>query len=162
MVSALRHLQHLLRATTGNPINKPMLVTDPARPPACQIPSKRLRLPRTLERMPATFLNQRVDLIAQLGVMLLPKTIVVPCRRPERNVHGKDTPSSPASNPRTASSSRSAFLGDRSRYSVSSIDAHSLAETSTAPSPRWRVIANGARSATTLSIIDFRFSRASE
>jgi hypothetical protein len=86
--------------------------------------------------------------------MMVPIPIVVPGRRPEDDLHGRISSCSsplPASSPRTASSRRSALRGELSRCMVSSIEAHSDSEISTAPSPRWRAIAIGARPETTLS-----------
>jgi hypothetical protein len=126
MMPALRHLQRLLLAAPRHPVHHAMLLVDPARPPAWQIAAQRLGLARSLERVPAAFLDQAVRSVAQPGVMLLPMAIILPRRRPERHFHGKGALSSPASKQRTASSGRLAFFGERNRYDAPSIVAHSL------------------------------------
>jgi len=59
-----------------------MLVADPARPPARQVAAERLGLAGALERVAATFLDQRVELAGQLRVMLLPTAVIVTRPRP--------------------------------------------------------------------------------
>ena len=116
MIPALRDLQRLRIAASRHAVHESVLMADPARPPARQIATERFGFAGALERMASAFLNQRVQLVDQFRVMILPVTIVLPSRRPEGYVHGKGTASaSSASNPRTASSNRSAFLGDRNR-----------------------------------------------
>ena len=139
MISTLGYLQRLFLPAAAYAVNQPMLVADPTRPPAREVSAQRLGLSGAFERMAAAFLDQGGYLVAHLCVMVLPMAEVVPCGRPEGDIHGKGTAGtseSSASKPRTASNSRFAFAGDCSRYSVSSIDAHSLSEMMTAPSPR--------------------------
>ena len=116
MIPALRDLQGLRIAAARHAVYQSVLMVDPARPPARQIAAERFGFAGALERMAAAFFDQRVQLVHDLGVMILPVTIVLPSRRPEGYIHGKGTASaSSASNPRTASSNRSAFLGERNR-----------------------------------------------
>ena len=116
MIPALRNLQRLRIAGSRHAVHQPVLMVYPARPPARQIAAERFGFAVDLERIAPAFLDQRVHLVDDLGVVLLPVTIVLPSRRPEGYVHGNDIASaSPASNPRTASSKRAAFLGERKR-----------------------------------------------
>jgi len=116
MIPALRNLQRLRIAPSRHAVHDSVLMADPARPPTRQIAAERLGFARTFEGIVATFLDQRVQFVDEFPVMILPVAIVLPSRRPEGYVHGKGTASaSSASNPRTASSNRSAFLGDRNR-----------------------------------------------
>ena len=116
MIPTLRNLQRLSIAAARHAVHQPVFMVDPARPPARQVAAEGFGFAGALERIASTFLDQRVQLVHDLGVVILPVTIVLPSRRPEGYVHGNDIASaSPASKPRTASSKRSAFLGERNR-----------------------------------------------
>jgi len=68
MIPALRDLQRLRIAASRHAVHESVLVADPARPPARQIAAERFGFAGALERMPAAFLDQRVQLVEQLGI----------------------------------------------------------------------------------------------
>lgn len=95
---ARRHFRH--------PVHQLMLMTAPARKPALQIAAQQFGIAGPVERATAALLDQRMELVAELGVMFLPMAIIVPRRQPARHFHGKETPSPPDSKPRTVSNRR--------------------------------------------------------
>jgi hypothetical protein len=137
----------------------------PTRPPACKVAAQWLGLARAFEGVTTAFFEKAVQFFQQFGVTFLPMEILIPGPFGKNQIHGwmssRFLPL-PASSSSMLANNSFALAGERNRYSVSSMAVHSLADINTAPSPRWRVMAIGARSATTLSITDFRFSRASE
>ena len=68
MIPALRNLHRLSVTTSRHAVNQPMLMVDPARPPARQIAAERFGFAGAFERMAAAFLDQRVQLVEQLGI----------------------------------------------------------------------------------------------
>ena len=68
MIPALRNLHRLRVTTSHHAVNQPMLMVDPARPPARQIAAERFGFAGALERMAAAFLDQRVQLVEQFGI----------------------------------------------------------------------------------------------
>ena len=118
MIPALRHFQRLCLALTAHAIDQPMLAIDAAGSPATEVSAERFGLAGAAEGIAHAFLEQAVQAIERLSVFRLPIEIILPGSRPEDDLHGSinscSSPS-PASRPRTASISRSAFFGDCNR-----------------------------------------------
>jgi len=68
MIPALRYLQRLRIAASRHAVYESVLMVDPARPPARQIAAERFGFAGAVERMAAAFLDQRVQLVEQLGI----------------------------------------------------------------------------------------------
>ena len=118
MIPALRHVERLARALARHPNHQPMFPVDAARPPARQVAAERFGLAGPAKGVAHAFLEQRVDPFERLAALGLPVQIIVPGGRPEDNFHGSISSCSvpsPASRPRTASSSRAALAGELSR-----------------------------------------------
>lgn len=60
MIPALRDLQGLRIAAARHTVHQPVLMVDPARPPARQVAAERFGFAGAFERMAAAFLDQRV------------------------------------------------------------------------------------------------------
>lgn len=60
MIPALRNLHRLRIAGSRHAVHQPVLMTDPARPPARQVAAERFGFASALERIASAFLDQRV------------------------------------------------------------------------------------------------------
>src|SRR5215467_6922379 len=114
----------------GCAVHKTMLVIDPPRPEAGQIPAQRLRLAGSLERGPPCFLDEPEHPAQHLLIGRGPVGEVFPALSVEDNVPQRGSPSSARASsssivlvtrvrPRRTSSAaamrRAAFAGERSR-----------------------------------------------
>lgn len=68
MIPTLRNLHPLRVTTSRHAVNQPMLMVDPARPPPRQITAERFGFAGAFERTAAAFLDQRVQLVEQVGI----------------------------------------------------------------------------------------------
>src|SRR6476469_9781108 len=113
MIAALRHFERLNFALAIDAIHQPMFAIDTAGPPAAQVSTQGFGLAGAAEGIAHAFLEQAIQAVAALRAFRLPVEIILPGRRPEDYLHGSinscSSPS-PASRPRTASISRSAFF----------------------------------------------------
>lgn len=123
MVAGLEYLHFLV----VSPVHQPMLIIDPARPVAGKVSFQRLGLPDAAERIALDLLNQPRDPHRHLPIRTEPEQEVFPRVRIEVNTPhaspARDSISSivlatedvPALSRATASMSRRALAGDRSR-----------------------------------------------
>src|SRR5690606_26489807 len=130
MIAALCDQQGVV----GRAIDQSMLLIDPARPPAGKLAFQRLRLACAAKRRPQTLADQAVDLLELLAVEGLPVEVILPALFLEGQLHSTRSRAwpSPASSSATALRRRAAFVGLRSRYSVSCQEAKSSSDIRTA------------------------------
>ena len=78
MEAALGDFEALILALSLHPVDQPIILGNPARPPALEAALQGLRLSNPLERCPPAFPDDVVQPLEGLGVRAVPVEIIVP------------------------------------------------------------------------------------
>src|SRR5437868_11361573 len=88
MIAALRHFQRLRLAFAAHPVDQPMLLVDPPRPPSREVAAEGLGLAGAAKRVAHAFLQQGAEPGQQFLVLGLPVEIFAPGTFGEDRFHG--------------------------------------------------------------------------